>query len=309
MSSVIAAGEALPPLPLEAWRDSKTTLHQLLQVVGKVKLARAPRRNHWWHIPFYVSARGLTSGPLPNGWGNFELEFDFVEHRLRLRTSQGSVDHLPLAGHSVASFYDAMLELLRRRGIEVQVRHPEPFDIGVEIPWSDNRGRYAYDPEYVNRFWRILVAIEPIFQAFSGRFTGKTSPVHVFWHSMDLAVTRFSGRRAPENPAADLVTRDAYSQEVTSFGFWAGDDTLPEAAFYSYAAPEPQGLRQQPLRPEQARWGELRGGSMALFAYEDWRRSEDPRASLLDFLESAYRAGATSAGWDIEGLTYRPPDS
>jgi hypothetical protein len=307
MTGTVTAGTSLPPLPLEQWRDSKTTLHQMLQVVGKVKLARAPRRNHWWHVPLYVSARGLATGPLPNGWGNFELEFDFLDHRLTLRASDGMRNQIDLTGQSVASFSEAAMGLLESAGIRVEIPHPHPFDMGVVVPWDDNRAPAPYDREYVTRFWRILVAVEPLFQEFGGRFTGKSSPVHVFWHSMDLALTRFSGRRAPDMPGADPVTREAYSHEVVSFGFWAGDDDTPEPAFYSYTAPEPEGLRDQPLRPAAARWATVRGGSMALYPYEAFRAADDPRASLLEFLDSAYLAGATTAGWDLDALSYRPP--
>jgi hypothetical protein len=293
----------LPPLPLEDWKDTKETLHRYAQIVGKVRLAFSPFRNHWWHVPLYVSTRGLTTSPIPYRDITFEISFDLMENRLVVSTSEGegfvfAMDDLP-----VAEFYRKLFDGLRSLGVEVSI-NATPFGLGDEQTLEENTFHCVCDREYVGRYWRILVQVDQIFKEFAGRFNGKTSPVHLFWHGFDLAVTRFSGRRAPEREGADAVTREAYSHEVISFGFWPGDRDTPAPAFYSYTAPEPDGLTGQPLRPEAALWAPE--GGMALLMYDDLRKADSPKATLLDFMQSAYEAGARTASWDVEELRAEP---
>src|SRR5829696_6854449 len=276
MASKSGVESMFPPLPLEEWDESKETLHRYAQIVGKVRLAHSPFRNHWWHVPLYVTARGLTSSPIPYEHITFEISFDLLNNRLVVSTSEGegfmfAMDDLP-----VAEFHRKLFDGLGALGVEVSI----------------NSKAYELGDEYT-------------LEEFAGRFNGKTSPVHLFWHSFDLAVTRFSGRRAPEREGADKVTREAYSHEVISFGFWPGDRNTPAPAFYSYTAPEPDGLTGQPLRPEAAFW--TPEGGMALLMYDDLRKADSPKTTVLEFMESAYEAGAKSAGWDIEALRTHPP--
>lgn len=300
-----AAGDVpLPPLPLDVWEGSKETLHRFVQIVGKIRLGAAPFRNHWWHAPFSVTARGLTTGPIPFADRAFALDFDVFDHRLLLTTNDGGVASFPLPGLSVAAFYRRTFDLLARFGIEATIR-PVPYDILPADPFPDDDALRPYDPEFVHRWWRIVSWSDGVFQAFAGRFNGKTSPIHLFWHSFDLALTRFSGRRAPALPGADAVTREAYSHEVISFGWWPGDARVRAPAYYAYAAPEPETLTDQALRPHGAFWHDTGRGHLALLLYDDLRRLPDPRAALLDFLESAYQAGATTAGWNIEAFATR----
>jgi Family of unknown function (DUF5996) len=290
-------------LPLEDWEPTLDTLHLWLQVVGKVRLATAPPRNHWWHVPLYVDVRGLTTRRMqsPDGLA-FQIDFDFVDHRLVVRTSTGAAESFPLVdGLSVAEFDASLHELLRRIGADVAIRET-PYGVAMTTPFPDDREHAAYDPDAVARFWRVLDWSDSVFEEFAGWSCAKTSPVHLFWHSLDLAVTRFSGRRAPENPDAGFVTREAYSHEVVSFGFWAGDKKVRAPYYYSYTAPEPPGLREQPLRPDDARWAD-EGSALALLPYESVRTAPDPRAALLAFLESAYCGGSDLADWDREALT------
>lgn len=290
---------SFPPLPLAEWEHAKITLHLFAQIVGKIRLTLAPSVNHWWHVPLYVSARGLTTGAIPFLRTNVDMEFDFVAHQLVIRSSTGVRHTVPLPNRSVADFYRDVRSALADLDIEANIL-AKPFDparVKSAEPFATDTEHRGYNGEYVSKFWRILVAIDPLFRAFRGRFAGKCSPVHFFWHSFDLAVTRFSGRRAPVQKGADPVTRSAYSHEVISAGFWVGDDNLPEPAFYSYAYPEPAGLGEQPLRPAAATWVPQGGGSMAVLRYDDFRRADDPGAALLDFLQSAYEAGATLADW------------
>jgi hypothetical protein len=263
--------------------------------------------NHWWHVPFYVSARGLTTFSIPFGNRSFEMEFDLLEHMLVLRTSEGVVRKTSLEKTSVAEFYAKVLNELA--AIELPIRiFPRPFDperCGSDIPFARDTTHASYDREPVERFWRILTFAEGVLREFRGRFLGKCSPVHFFWHSFDLAVTRFSGRPAPIPTDADPVTRDAYSHEVISAGFWPGDDNLPEPAFYTYVHPEPAELTEARLEPESTWWQAQNGGSMALLKYEDVRTAQDPREDLLRFLQSAYSAGAERAEWPDDLDLYR----
>jgi len=290
---------SLPPLSLEEWEATKDTVHLWAQIVGKIRLASTPPRNHWWHVPLYVSARGLTTRRMraPDGT-SFEIRFDFVDHRLVVETSRGEVESFELAdGLSVAGFDRKLHERLAGLDIDVAIRET-PFGVPMTTPFPDDREHASYDPDAVERFWRILQWTDGVFEEFAGWFCGKTSPVHLFWHSFDLAVTRFNGRSAPPMPNADAVTREAYSHEVVSFGFWAGDKNVREPSYYSYTAPEPPGIRDHALRPEAAVWTD----AMALLSYEAVRTADDPREALLAFLQSAYEAGAGAAGWNRSEL-------
>jgi len=289
----------LPELPLPEWEATKNTLHLWAQIVGKIRLASSAPRNHWWHVPLYVDVRGLTTRRMHSRDGvSFEIAFDFVDHRLVVSTSRGEVESFPLVdGLSVAEFDLQLHAMLAGLGIDVEIWE-SPFGVPVTTPFPDDREHASYDPDAVERFWRILDWSDGVFEEFAGWFCGKTSPVHLFWHSLDLAVTRFGGKRAPALPDADAVTREAYSHEVVSFGFWAGDVNLREPAYYSYVAPEPSGLRDRALHPERAAWVDQVTGSMALLPYVAVRTAEDSRATLLAFLESAYEAGADAAAWN-----------
>jgi hypothetical protein len=293
----------LPELPLEPWEPTKETLHLWVQIVGKVRLASTLPQNHWWNVPLYVDTRGLTTRRLRAEDRDFDVSFDFIAHELVVRTSRGDTGSFALVdGLSVAVFAERFRAALGDLGIEVETR-AEPYRVPTTTPFPEDTEHASYDSEAVERFWQALRWIDWTLQEFAGWFCGKTSPVHLFWHGFDLAVTRFSGARAPKNPTADPVTREAYSHEVISFGFWPGDRKVRMPAFYSYTAPEPAGLAEQPLRPEGASWEQASGSShLALLAYDDVRTSPDPRATLLDFLESAYQAGATLAGWDRDAL-------
>ena len=290
---------AFPPLPLEEWKATKNTLHLYLQIVGKIRLELFPRLNHWWHVPFYVSTRGLTTRPIPYKNGNFEIEFDFIEHKLKITTSDGERREFALEdGLTVAEFYQQVFENLDALGIKTKIR-AVPYEAPSTTPFSEDTENKSYNKEYIERFRRILIGINDIFEEFRGRFTGKSTPVHLFWHSFDLALTRFSGKPAPVREEAGTVEREAYSHEVISFGFWAGDENVPVPAFYSYTAPEPKGLTEENLQPESAFWNTDKG-AMALLMYDEVRNSDSPRETVLDFLESAYQAGAKRADWDVE---------
>jgi hypothetical protein len=290
---------ALPSLPLEEWEPTKQTLHLWAQIVGKIRMASTPPRNHWWHVPLYVDVRGLTTRRLHSPQGKtFQIDFDFVDHNLVVRTSSGETEGLPLYdGLSVAEFDRQLHALLAGLDIDVAIRE-SPFGVPMTTPFPEDRQHATYQRDAVARYWRILDWTDSIFEEFSGWYCGKTSPVHLFWHSFDLAVTRFSGLRAPVSAELDPVSRDAYSHAVISFGFWAGDATVREPTYYSYTAPEPPELRSQPLEPRAARWAEQASGSLALLPYDVVRTSDDPRSSLLAFLQSAYEAGAATGGWD-----------
>ena len=294
----------LPVLPpLAEWAETKQTLHLWAQIVGKIRMASSPPRNHWWHAPLYVDVRGLTTRRLHARNGvSFAIDFDFLEHQLVVRTDEGAVEALPLHdGLSVAEFDGSLHSMLKRLGLDVAIQEV-PFGIPVKTPFPSDRAHASYDRDAVQTFWRSLEWADGILEAFAGWFCGKTSPVHLFWHSLDLAVTRFSGGRSPELDSADAVTSEAYSHDLISFGFWPGDESTPEAAFYSYTAPEPPGLRQASLQPATAAWVDQGSGSLARLAYEDVRTAQNPTTTLLSFLESAYRAGADAAGWDRDGL-------
>jgi Family of unknown function (DUF5996) len=291
--------QAWPALPLADWKDTLATLHMWTQIVGKVRLALSPYLNHWWEVPLYVSARGLTTSPIPYARGIFEIELDFIEHALRIETSRGESEILDLVPRTVADFYSELMETLHSLKIPVTI-WPMPVEIPNPIRFDQDTTHASYDPEYANRFWRILVSADTILKEFRGRFIGKSSPVHFFWGSFDLAVTRFSGRPAPERPGADRITREAYSHEVSSVGWWPGSGDITSPAFYSYAGPEPPGFKQAPARPAKAFYATQL--NEFLLNYDDLRAAPDPKAALLDFCQSTYEAAATLGNWDRASL-------
>jgi len=301
MNSLLSSArtEAWPPLPLEAWQDTYATLHMWTQIVGKVRLALCPEVNHFWEVTLYVSARGLTTSPIPYEHGIFEIEFDFVQHQLVIRTSSGASKMIALAPRSVADFYKEFLSTLQSLDI-----HAKIWSMPVEVPnplaFDKDFTHASYDRDAVRRFWRILISADTVFKQFRSRFIGKDSPVHFFWGSFDLAVTRFSGRRAPEREGADPITREAYSHEVISAGFWPGGGEIKGAAFYVYAAPEPKGFSQSKILPAQAFY-HLQMKEYLLM-YDDVRQAASPENMLLDFLESTYDAGANLGKWDRAAL-------
>lgn len=295
--------ECWPLLPLAEWQDTYHTIHMWTQMVGKVRLALSPLVNHWWHSALYVTARGLATPAIPYYDRSFELEFDFIDHRLMLRTSDGSSRGLPLAPKSVADFYREFMALLRSAGIEVAI-WKMPVEIPDPIAFDRDTVHASYDREAVNRFWRVLASSNTIFQQFRSGFLGKCSPVHFFWGSFDLAVTRFSGKRAPQRPGADRITAEAYSHEVISAGFWPGSGDIKGAAFYSYAVPAPDGYAQCPVRPAAAHFDAKL--QEYLLMYDELRLESSPGKALLEFLQTTYEAGAIPGKWDREALERSP---
>jgi hypothetical protein len=292
-----------PALPLDAWEPTRATLHMWCQIVGKVRLALSPHVNHWWQVPLYVSARGLTTSAIPYKGKVFEVEFDFIGHVMRIAVSDGAVRTLRLRPISVAAFHAEFMAALAALGIEVRI-WTMPVEIPNPIAFEKDTVHAAYDPGYASRLWQALIAITTVLTEFRGGFLGKSSPVHFFWGSFDLAVTRFSGRRAPPIPNADSVTREAYSHEVSSVGWWPGDETTPYPAFYCYASPEPDGFGKAPVRPAGAFY-DTEAGQFRL-KYDDVRLTASPRRALLDFCQSTYEAAATLAKWDRAELERRP---
>jgi len=292
-----------PPLVYADWQDSCATLHMWTQIVGKVRLALAPPVNHWWHVPLYVTARGLTTSPMPYRGLTLQIDFDFIDHVLRFDTSDGRREIIPLAPRSVADFYAEIMGRLRALGIDVHI-WPVPVEVADPIRFDGDRTHAAYDPAAVNRFWQGLVRIDQVFTAFRSRFIGKVSPVHFFWGSFDHAVTRFSGRRAPPPPSnpmlPDRVNREAYSHEVSSCGFWPGNGGFGEAAFYCYAYPQPEGFGEAPVQPSAAYYSKNLGEF--ILPYEAVRQSAEPSATLHEFLQSTYAAAANLAHWDRTAL-------
>ena len=299
MANTVDRPECWPELPLDSWQDTRFTLHMWTQIVGKVRLALTPLVNHWWNVPLYVTASGLTTSRIPYGEVSFELWFDFLRHQLVLETSRGLLKSIPLAPRSVADFYQEVMLMLHSAGIEVKIWHM-PVEIPNPIPFDQDTIHASYDPRAAEKFWRILSSVDSVFNQFRAEFVGKSSPVHFFWGSFDLAVSRFSGRRAPERPGADAMTREAYSHEVSSVGFWPGNAGVSDAAFYSYIVPEPQGFKQASVRPNAAGYNTQLGEF--LLPYEDVRKAQSPSAALLDFCHSTYEAGATFGIWDREAL-------
>lgn len=292
----------LPEMPLEKWRPTKDTLHLFCQIVGKIRLTLHPRQNHWWHVPLYVTPLGLSTRTIPYSGGNFEIEFDLCSHDLVVRTNTGRTEGFSLYdGLSVSDFYSSLMANLAKLGIKVEI-NATPYEAPSTTPFAEDTEHSSYDKEYVERFHQILIYVDNVFEEFRGRFLGKSTPVHMFWHSFDLALTRFSGRRAPIREGANRVEREAYSHEVISFGFWFGDNNVAAPAFYAYAVPEPAGLAETSLKPASAYWQESNGSHLALLMYDDARAADDPRAAVLDFLGSAYQASAKLLDWNIDDL-------
>jgi hypothetical protein len=291
-----------PALPLAAWADTCATLHMWTQIVGKIRLALAPPVNHWWHITLHVTPRGLTTRAMPYAGGSFEIMFDFVEHQLRIETSGGQSRSLALAPQPVADFYARVVSLLRELGIDVLI-WPMPVEVQSPVRFDQDREHRSYDAASVGRWWRVLSQVDATLKEFRGEFLGKCSPVHFFWGSFDLAVTRFSGRRAPAREGADAITREAYSHEVISVGFWPGTAGMSDAAFYAYAAPEPPGFKTARVGPPPAFYStDL---NEFLLKYDDMRTAQSPSAALLEFARSTYDAGASLGGWDRRELERR----
>lgn len=292
-----------PALPWDEWKDTCETLHMWTQIVGKTRLAFAPLENHWWESTLYLSAHGLSTSAIPCGDFIFDIEFDFVDHQLRIRTSNGQSRGIRLYAHSVADFYAEYVEALRQVGIDPHL-YTMPVEVSAPIRFTEDRTHASYDPEWAHRFWQVLFHVDTAFKQFRARFVGKSSPVHFFWGSFDLAVTRFNGRRAPERPGADPVTREAYSHEVISCGFWPGNGGFGAPAFYCYAAPQPDGLKEQTVRPSAAYYD--RKLNEFVLKYDDVRASSDPAQAILDFCQSAYEAAANLAQWDRPALERQP---
>lgn len=303
------AKEVWPPLPQSAWSDTCATLQLWMQVVGKIRLALMPPLNHCWQVTLYPTVRGLTTAPMPHGRRMLQIDFDFLEHRLVVETSEGVRESFALEPMTVAAFYQRLMGALDRAGAPVRI-WPMPCEVANPIPFEQDTQHRAYDAAYVERFSRILLQTTRVFTEFRARFRGKVSPIHLFWGAMDLACTRFSGRTAPEHPSmpglSDRVTRDAYSHEVCSCGFWPG---MPgaEPMFYSYAYPEPPGYREYSIAPAEG-WFDTNFGEFVL-PYEQMRLAADPEATLLLFLQGTYEAAANCARWDREALEVPPPST
>ena len=287
-----------PELILEEWQDTLATLHMWTQIVGKIRLEQTPLVNHWWNVPLYVSARGLTTSPMTYQDRIFEIEFDFIDHTLRSQCSDGSLATLDLRPQTVADFYEEVMEALHGLGIDVKI-WPMPVEIPNPIRFDQDQIHKSYDADYVNRWWRALVSIDDVFKEFRARFIGKVSPVHFWWGSFDHAVTRFSGRLAPPREGADSITVEAYSHEVISHGFWPGGNGV-QAAFYAYAAPEPTGLSESRIKPDTAFYSQ--DMKEFLLPYDAVRQSPSPEDALMDFCQSTYEAGANLAKWDRKAL-------
>ena len=296
---VAGTGEMWPELPWSEWSATAETLHMSTQVVGKTRLALTPLQNHWWNVPLYVTARGLGTSAMDYGKDVLDIEFDFVEHALHLRLGSGGAREMKLRPRTVADFYREYLECLSELGVAVKI-NPLPVELKNPIRFDLDTEHASYDPEYAHRWWQVLVQAEKVFRRFGTGFLGKVSPVHFFWGSFDLAVTRFSGRRAPERPNADAVQREAYSHEVISAGFWPGNGGYGKAAFYCYAAPVPEGLAEAKIRPAAAVWDKALGEYV--FEYDKVRSQADPGAAVMEFLESTYAAAADAAKWDRAAL-------
>ena len=302
--------EIWPALPYSDWKETCKTLHMWTQVVGKIRLALSPWTNHSWHVTLYLTARGLTTSPIFFGTRVLQIDFDFVDHVLRLRTGEGIKKNIKLAPKSVAAFYREVMDALGELEIALEI-NTTPNEVDPAIPFEENEKDSAYDSQYANRFWRVLLQSDRVFKEFRSEFCGKCSPVHFFWGSFDLAVTRFSGRRAPQHPGGvphlpDAVTREAYSHEVSSLGFWPGNEMMPEPIFYSYAYPEPRGFSEAKAQPTGASYNpQLKE---FVLPYEEVRKAESPDALLLEFARSTYDAASTLGNWDRAGLTEVKPD-
>ena len=307
----MAASETLwPSLPFPEWKETARTLHMWTQIVGKIRLALTPWTNHSWHVTLYLTSRGLTTSPIPHGTKTFEIRFDFIDHQLRILTSGGEIRAIKLRPLSVAAFYREVMNALADLEMPVEI-NTTPNEVDPAIPFEKNETDSAYDPEYANRFWRVLLQSDRVFKEFRAEFCGKCSPVHFFWGSFDLAVTRFSGRRAPQHPGGvphlpDAVAREAYSHEVSSLGFWAGNEAMPDPIFYSYAYPAPSGFAEAKVEPSFAGYNtQLKE---FVLPYEKMRQSESPDQALLKFARSTYDAASTLGSWDRAALSEVKPD-
>jgi Family of unknown function (DUF5996) len=307
MPSTISNAEAWPSLPLEAWSDTCATLHMWTQIVGKIRLAQSPWINHSWHVTLYVTSRGLTTSPIPYGNRTFQIDFDFINHQVTIQSSDGGMAGFSLQPQSVAAFYGRLKDEMAKLDLHVNINQ-KPNEIPDSIPFDQDETHKAYDQVYANRFWRVLVQADRVFKEFRARFVGKCSPVHYFWGAPDLAVTRFSGRPAPEHPGGvphlpDRVAREAYSHEVSSCGFWPGGGPIAYPVFYSYAYPEPSGFTSAPVKPNAAFYSkDLRE---FILPYDVVHAAESPDETLLDFLQTTYEAAANLANWDRNFLERR----
>ena len=298
-----------PALPFAEWKDTAITLHMWTQIVGKIRLTLTPWTNHSWHVTLYVTSRGLTTSPIPHGVCTFEIQFDFINHQLLVDKSDGARRKLELKPQSVAEFYRTLMRTLEDLDLPVTI-NTMPNEIENPVPLDQDEEHHSYDPEYANRFWRVLVQSDRVFKEFRSRFCGKCSPVHFFWGSFDLAVTRFSGRPAPPHPGGvphlpDAITREAYSQEVSSLGFWPGNAAIPTPVFYSYAYPEPPGFAGAKVQPPEVYYeSKLRE---YILPYDAVRTAEKPDEVLLDFAQSAYDAASKLGKWDRDALEEKKP--
>ena len=295
--------DLLPALPFDSWKDTLATLHMWTQVVGKLRLKLCPLVNHFWNVPFYLTARGMTTGAMPYEGGTAEARFDFIDHKLLIETDQGRTAEIALKPQSVAEFYTKFMAAIANLGVTARI-WTMPCEIPNPTPFEQDQAHASYDPEAVNKFWRITVWVDQVFKEFRAGFIGKVSPVHFFWGSFDLAVTRFSGRPAPERPGADPITREAYSHEVSSAGFWPGGGDIKGPAFYSYAAPEPAGFAEQKVQPQAAFYHPQ--FKEFLLMYDDVRSAASPKVALMGFLESTYDAAANLGKWDRKALERSP---
>jgi hypothetical protein len=294
--------DAWPDLPLDAWQDTYDTLHMWTQIVGKIRMELSPPVNHWWHVTLYVTPEGLTTGPIPHDKRIFSMTFDFVHHTLGIVDNDGAQEAVPLKPMPVAEFYAKVMDALSDMGIAMRI-NTMPQEFPNPMRFDEDLAHKSYNPEYVNRWWRIMVSADAVLKEFRSRFIGKCSPVHFFWGSFDLAVTRFSGRPAPERKDADAVTREAYSHEVSSAGFWPGSGPINYPAFYSYMAPEPEGFKNAKVRPSAAFYS--KEFSNFILPYDEVRRAASPSRTLMEFLQSTYQAGADLARWDRAALERR----
>ncbi|MDQ2825032.1 MAG: DUF5996 family protein [Verrucomicrobiota bacterium] len=302
--------EIWPALPFKEWKDTLATLHLWTQIVGKIRLSLTPWTNHSWHVTLYLTARGLTTSPIPHGVQTFEILFDFIDHQLRIKKNDGVIKKIELRDRSVADFYREIMEALNELELPVKI-NATPNEVADPIPFERDEAHRSYDREYANRFWRVLVQADRVFKEFRSRFCGKCSPVHFFWGAPDLAVTRFSGRAAPPHPGGiphmpDAITREAYSQEVSSLGFWPGNDAMPQAIFYSYAYPEPKGFSETKIKPEAATYNPQ--FKEFILPYDVVRAADSPDEMLLAFAQSTYDAASTLGRWDRAALEEKKPD-
>ena len=293
---------AFPALSYPDWVETKETLHFFLQIIGKVRLKAHPKLNHWWHVTLYPHVRGLTTGRIPFADGGFEIMFDMIDHRVTISRNDGRHEAFDVPGLTVAGFYDALFSRLAALGIEVKIL-AVPYDNKSKTPFAEDHAPRAYDVAAVSDFWRALCSIASVFEAYRSGFVGKQTPVQLYWHSFDMVVTRFSGEAHPMEGGTQS-DREAYSHAVISVGFWPGDDSFPEAAFYGYAYPEPDKMNRVSLRPDAAFWAEKNGGALAILKYSDLSEAPDPNAEILAFLDSLYKGAAGAAGWPMDDLVH-----